>query len=141
MRGFGFDGTLQAVLVHGDQAVVDEAAMHGRSALEAGLHWVARREELPAAAERHWLVFVTIIPAPGGERYGGAVAAELWIDRAGGRGYKDLALQVNRMAEAMAGQVRLDGMTPAERRALGRALAALAPQAWAAAGELRAQTS
>lgn len=119
----GRGATLTAVVVDGDKAWFDEAALHGRTALEQQLRWVQNREEVSGGRTVN-PVWVYIRPAGGGRfQYYGLVASEIVVDEEEGIGYKYLADHVNRLDKAMKGQVDLSLLDDAGRKALAAALA------------------
>ncbi len=110
---------LTAVVIDGEQAVVDAAALHGRTPLEQKVRWVNSRDQVPAGRPVY-VVWLYIKPAgrAGGFVYHGVVAAEMWIDEAAGVGYKNLADHTNRLGRAMRGQVDLSLLDARARAAL-----------------------
>ncbi|WPD19830.1 YwhD family protein [Thermaerobacter composti] len=123
-------GGLAAILVDGDRAEVAPAALHAKSRVEQGVRWVDDPAQVPAGRQ-YWVVWIAQGGA-GGRGIRGAVASPMWIDRQAMVGYKHLAGHVNDMSRAMKGVVDLSGLTAAQRRAVGEAIRARAPQVWAA---------
>lgn len=118
----GRGAKLTAVVVDGDRAWFDEAALHGRTALEQSVRWAKSPDEVPGGRTVH-PVWVYIRPAPGGGfRYVGLVAVSMRIDEAAGVGYKSLAHHVNQLSKAMNGHVDLSELDAAGRAALLEAL-------------------
>lgn len=119
----GRGAALTAVMVDGDKAWFEEAALHGRTAIEQKVRWVTNRDEVPEGRTLN-PVWVYIRPAARGQfQYFGLVASEMVIDEAKGIGYKYLADHVNRLDKAMKGQVDLSLLDERGRRALAQALA------------------
>jgi len=118
------------------QGKFDAGALHGRSELESQLSFVEQRA-LVADGQPHWMVWVAIqldvsnLPV----RYHGLSVSELWIDPKRRIGYKSVAGQVNRMAEAMRGDVKVSVLTPALRRAVRQYLTTLNQTLWASSSE------
>src|SRR5690554_5859017 len=101
----GRGATLTAVVVDGQRAWFDEAALHGRTAVEQAVQWVKSPEEVPNG---RWIhpVWVYIRPAAGGGfRYFGLVAVSMLIDEDAGVGWKSLPEHVNQLSKAMNGHV------------------------------------
>ncbi|WP_042501298.1 YwhD family protein [Thermaerobacter marianensis] len=123
-------GGLAAILVDGDQAQVAPGALHAKSPVEQGVRWVDDPAQVPHGRQ-YWVVWIA---QGGGAGRGirGAVASPMWIDREAMVGYKHLAGHVNDMSRAMKGVVDLGGLTAAQRKAVGEAIRARAPQVWEA---------
>lgn len=119
----GRGATLTAVLVDGDNAWFEEAALHGRTALEQQVRWVDRREDVPNGRLVH-PVWVYIRPAGRGQfQYYGLVACDMVIDEENGIGHKQLGDHVNRLSKVMNGEIDLDLLDGRARKALAQALA------------------
>ncbi|HEY8552375.1 MAG TPA: YwhD family protein [Thermaerobacter sp.] len=123
-------GGLAAILVDGERAEVAPAALHAKSRVEQGVRWVDDPAQVPAGRQ-YWVVWIAQGGA-GGRGIRGAVASPMWIDRQAMVGYKHLAGHVNDMSRAMKGVVDLSGLTAAQRKAVGEAIRARAPQVWEA---------
>lgn len=130
--------SIVGIVFEGDEATVDNGALHARSHLEAGTKF----SDDPATKGKGervvnvWVACEGVVP----ERFLGAVSCELWVDRASGRGYKKLIEHVNRMSHAAGGRIDLPHLSPAQAKGLGRLLGALSPAAWERTGEaLRAK--
>lgn len=108
---------LAGVLVHGAEATLSNALMHGKSPVERGVTWVKKPEDVPRPT-RFWAVWVGAKHFPEGRGFAGVVATEMLIDTEAKLGYKNLAAQVNGMSQALAGKIDLAGMSVEERRAL-----------------------
>lgn len=101
----GRGAKLTAIVVDGDRAWFDEAALHGRTALEQTVTWVKSPDEVPAGRTVN-PVWVYIRPAGGGSfRYYGLVAVSMLIDEENGVGFKSLGEHVNQLSKAMNGTV------------------------------------
>src|SRR5262245_61926435 len=99
-----------AVVIEGDRATVDNGALHARSRVEAGVRFT----QDPAAhgcGERVRIVWV----ASTADRFVGAVATELWIDRAANQGWKRVSDLVNKMSAAVSGKLEVADLEPAQR--------------------------
>src|SRR5690606_17218003 len=118
----GRGAKLTAIVADGRRAWVDEAALHGRPALEQSVTWVKSPEGAPAGR--------TVNPASGsiraagggGIRYYGLVAASMSIDEESGVGYKNLAEHVNQLSKAMNGAVDVSALDEQGLAALRTAL-------------------
>lgn len=134
--------TVSSITVDGDEVKVARGALHGRSPLERGLTF----QPVPAGTPPGRLCFIVWVglASDHGERmrYAGLVASPLWIDRDHGVGYKDFARHVNDLDLATRGEVRLDGLTAAQREALAALLVRQGEDLWANASEsLRQQVT
>jgi hypothetical protein len=123
----GRDLAIAAVLIHGARAWVDHGALHGRSVVENGLELASGAP----AGERH--VFVWIAFKEGA--FHGAGASQVWIDKAGGRLFRDPRQQANAMALAARGGVDLSGLKREERATLRAFLQSCEPLLWDRAPE------
>lgn len=123
-------GGLAAILVDGDRATVSPGALHAKSPVEQGVRWVDDPAQVPGARQ-YWVVWIAQGGA-GGRGVRGAVASPMWIDRQAMVGYKHLARHVNDMSRALKGVIDLEGLSDAQRRAVGEAIRARAPQVWEA---------
>src|SRR5690606_21018655 len=118
----GRGAKLTAIVVDGRRAWFDEAALHGRTALEQSVTWVKSPEEVPAGRIVN-PVWVYIRPAGGGRfRYYGLVAVSMIIDEENGVGYKNLAEHVNQLSKAMNGAVDVSALDEQGLAALRTAL-------------------
>lgn len=118
----GRGAKLTAIVVDGERAWFDEAALHGRTALEQSIRWVKSPDEVPNGRSVH-PVWVYIRPAGGGGfRYYGLVAVSMLIDEDNGVGYKNLADHVNKLSKAMNGTVDVSALDEQGLAALRQAL-------------------
>ncbi|OUN01268.1 MAG: hypothetical protein BAA04_08170 [Firmicutes bacterium ZCTH02-B6] len=118
----GRGAKLTAIVVDGDRAWFDEAALHGRTALEQAVRWVKSPDEVPNGRTVN-PVWVYIRPARGGGfQYYGLVAVSMLIDEATGVGWKSLAEHVNQLSKCMNGHVDLHLLDERGRAALLAAL-------------------
>lgn len=115
--------TLTAVVIDDEKAWFDEAALHGRTAVEQQVTtWSRNRDEVPEGRTLY-PVWVYIRPASRGQfQYYGLVANEMVIDEERRIGYKNLADQVNRLEKAMKGHVDLSLLDEGARQRLLAAL-------------------
>lgn len=112
---------LTAVLIDGGRAWFDEAATHGRTALEQGLTWVSGAEEVPNG-RRVDIVWLFIKPRKGEYVYHGATASCMIIDEEAERGYKYLANHANQLGKAVKGGVDLSDLSESSKSGLINAL-------------------
>lgn len=110
-----------AVLIDGDRAWFDEAATHGRTALEQEIAWTTSPEEVPDGRQID-IVWLFIRPHKGEYRYHGATASSMIIDEEAKKGYKYLADHANQLAKAVKGGVDLHPLSDASKEALLKAL-------------------
>lgn len=123
--------TVIAVVFRGDEATVDNGALHARSKVETGVRFT-QDEAARGRGERVHVVWV----ASATDRFLGACSAEMWIDRATNQGWKRVSDLVNRMSSAVTGKIDLD-LSDVQRRSLGELLARLDPAAWERSSALR----
>lgn len=96
------DGTIQP----------DPGFLHGRSQIEKSVTMVDSVERLENP-QLFWIAWVAVeindanLPV----RFLGTSVSELFIDSSNKLGYKNLADQVNRMSEAMSGQIKLASLS------------------------------
>lgn len=121
--------SLVGVVVRDGVAKVDDAILHGRSDIERGIRFVPDRSTVDPE-EIHHVVFVAMRGGEGGLRYQGACSVELLINRSLRRGYRDIAASVNRISDAVDGEVDLGTMPPEDRRALARLLEERGRDVW-----------
>lgn len=118
----GRGAKLTAIVVDGDKAWFDEAALHGRTGLEQSITWVTSPEEVPEGRTVN-PVWIYIRPAARGSfRYFGVVAVSMIIDEKNNVGFKRLGEHVNMLGRAMNGEFVLDPLDDAGRAALLKAL-------------------
>lgn len=116
-----------ALIVSPDGSItLDPGVLHGRSALEGRLRMVVKRAEL-ANPQTHYVVWLAIELDASNQpvRYKGLSVAEILADSQGA-GFKSVAQQVNRMSEAIRGEVKVDALSPEVKRAVQRQLASTA---------------
>jgi hypothetical protein len=114
--------TLTAVVVDGDHAFFDAGALHGRSQAQQGIQFSRDTADVPNG-QRVVMIFLGVRDAePETAHYEGMIACMLLIDRAAGRGWRDLTQEAMAMRRVLDGTVNLDGLTAGERVALQRAL-------------------
>ena len=127
----GKDGpvAVHGIYFDGEQPVLDNGVLHGRSGPERGV----RFGEDPAleGKGRRVLVVWVATPATGGEApFMGAVACDYWVDAAAGSGYKKLSAHTNGICAAAGGKLDVASLTAAQRRALAALLERLSPEGW-----------
>ena len=114
--------TLTAVVVDSDYAFFDAGALHGRSQAQQGITFSRDRADVPDG-QRVAMIFLGVRDTePETARYEGMIACTLLIDRAAGKGWRDLTQEAMAMRRVLDGAVDLDGLTAGERIALQRAL-------------------
>lgn len=106
-----------AVLIDGNRAWFDEAATHGRTALEQGLKWVDSPDKVPNG-RRIDIVWLYIRPRQGKYQYYGATASHMVIDSEAGIGYKYLADHANQLEKAIKGVIDLSRLDERAKEAL-----------------------
>ena len=125
--------TLVAPLVIGPDgsSAWDAGALHGRSRIEQGLQWVTAREQVPSPCSA-WLVWVAMELDASNQpvRYKGLSASEILLNPAQGVGYKSVADHVNRISEAVRGQVNASRLDAAARASVSRHLMTLSGALW-----------
>lgn len=126
-------GTLITAFILAPDGTVrlDPGVLHGRSAIESAVRFVASRDQV-ADAQRYWVVWVAV-ELDGTDRpvrYRGLSVSELWIDPRHGTGYKVLAESVNRMTEAMGGGLNVRVLSGVEKTLVAAQLASLSPEVW-----------
>lgn len=117
----GQSPVITAVLIDGDRAWFDEAATHGRTALEQEISWMSSPEEVENGRTID-IVWLYIKPNKGEYVYHGATASNMIIDEEAGKGYKYLADHANQLAKAVKGGVDLSLLSQDSKRKLIDAL-------------------
>lgn len=124
-KGFGAGAidlsNVSSVIIDGDNAYVDDGALHAKSAVEKGIKFSMNIEDTPNG-RKCWLVWVAVDRHPEGTRYAGLTACEMRIDSEARRGWKILADHVNKMDQAMKRKIILDGLTDSEKKLLRQVL-------------------
>lgn len=121
--------TLVGVIVKDGQARVDDAVLHGRSDIERGIRFVPDPASFEPEEVYH-VVYVAMQGGDGGLRYQGACAVDLRINRTIRRGYRDIAGSVNRISDAVDGEVDLGLMSQADRTAFAQLLRERGKDVW-----------
>ena len=117
----GMTTVVTAVMIDGDKGWFDEAATHGRTALEQNLEWQASEDDVPNG-RRIDLVWLFIRPRKGEYTYHGATASHMIVDEEAGKGYKYLADHANQLSKAVKGGVDLSPLGENSKRVLQRVL-------------------
>jgi len=112
---------LTAVLIDGDKGWFDEAATHGRTAMEQKVTWTDSPEKVPNG-RRIDIVWLFIKPVGGEYAYAGATASHMIIDEAAGLGYKYLANHANQLGKAVKGHIDLGPLSESAKAVLKDAL-------------------
>ncbi len=132
----GPDGVVSVlgIVFEGDLATLDNAALHARSHLEAGILF---SEEAAARGRGEHVAYVWVVyPGQGlAPRYHGACSVDLWIDSASKTGFKRPLDHVNRMSEAVRGRIDVAALNPAQRASLAALLSGFSPRAWESSSE------
>jgi hypothetical protein len=144
-KGFGAGSidlsSVSSIIVDGDEAYIDDGALHAKSKVEKGIKFSINKEDVPNG-RKCWIVWVAVDRNEEGQFYGGLAACEMLVDPEARRGWKILADHVNRMDKAMKRQVLVEGMNDQEKAALKRALVEHNPQWWdRSSEELKRQVS
>lgn len=114
--------TLFAAVIDGDTIEIDAAALRGESAAERGIAFTDDRDAVPRG-RRVAVVWIGVrADVEGRDGYFSAVASLLRIDAESGRGYRPERHFAD-MIEAIQGAVRLDVLSPSERKRLRDLLA------------------
>lgn len=123
--GFG-SGTLDlnaisSVIIENDKAYIDLGAIHARSAVEKGIKFSPKKEDVPNG-EKMWIVWIAADRNAQGPYYAGVTVCEMLIDREARRGYKLLPEHVNKMDAAMKRKYITEGLNETELNALHKLL-------------------
>lgn len=126
---------LSSIIIDGDEAYIDIAAVHGRSKVERRIRFTTDRDEVPNG-RTCWVVWVAIDYNEAGERcYAGVTVCEMLIDTEERKGWKILADHVNNMDAALKRRFILDGINEIEKTALRNLLQEHNPEWWANSAE------
>ncbi len=114
---------------------LDPGALHGRSELEQRFHFGPKQSVCEASS--CWIVWLAIEldAANRPVRYKGASLCELLVNSQTKAAYKSMAEHVNRMSEAMRGEVRVERLPVDIRRAVREQLMAIGSELWQQASE------
>ena len=135
--------SLSVVMINGDEIVVDNGAIHGKSRFERGVDFrsFSAPEEVPNAT-RIGVVWVTLKRYETGMGYHGLCATEIFVNLDEMKGYKSMASLVNQMDGAMKGKVDLARLSDGEKGKLAGFLEQLRADLWAnTPDEVKAQLS
>lgn len=121
-----------ALLVTPDGSVrVDAGALHGRSQVEGEVTMVARHE---LVGEFQTVLVVWVAMELDGSnqpvRYKGVSVCQLLVNPKQRLGYKSLSEHVNRMGEAIRGDINIARLSQAQRRGVKEQLVALGAALW-----------
>lgn len=127
----GRDGpvAVHGVYFDGDEPVLDNGALHGRSEPERGI----RFGEEPAAegcGRRIHVVWVASAEGSPDAPFLGIVSGDYWVDAGARTGYKRLAAHTNGICSAAGGKVDVAGLALAQRMAVAGLLERLSPEGW-----------
>ena len=111
-------------------ARLDPGALHGRSELEH--RFAFGPKQAVGEASSCWIVWIAIEldAANRPVRYKGASLCELLVNSQTKAAYKSMAEHVNRMSEAMRGEVRVERLPADIRRAVKEQLMTSGPELW-----------
>ncbi|WJH35766.1 YwhD family protein [Paenibacillus sp. CC-CFT747] len=132
-KGFGAGSidlsNVSSVIIDGDEAYLDNGALHAKSKVEKGIKFSTNKEDVPNG-RKCWIVWVAVDRSEEGQFYGGIAACEMLVDPEARKGWKVLADHVNRMDKAMKRQILVDGLDEREKAALHRYLTEFNPEWW-----------
>ncbi len=124
-KGFGAGSidlsSVSSVIIDGDQAYIDDGALHAKSAVEKGIKFSTVKEDTPNG-RKCWIVWVAVDRKEEGSYYAGVTACEMLVDTEARRGWKILADHVNKMDQAMKRKVIVEGLSPQEKSLLREVL-------------------
>lgn len=114
---------ITGVMIDGDDVFFDEAATHGRSALEQGIEWVSSLDAVPNP-RRIFVVWLFIRPDRVSREYTyhGVVAVDMYIDSEAKKGYKRLGHHAKQLGRAFQGEIDLSILTDDAKAKLVEAL-------------------
>jgi hypothetical protein len=120
-KGFGAGSidlnNVSSIIIDGDEAYLDNGALHAKSKVEKGIKFSPNPEDTPNG-RTCWLVWVAVDRKEDGSYYAGLTACEMRIDTEARRGWKLLVDHVNRMDAAMKRKVMVDGLNDKEKTLL-----------------------
>jgi hypothetical protein len=137
-KGFGAGSidlsSVSSMIIDGDQAYLDNGALHAKSKVEKGIKFSADKAAVPNG-RTCWIVWVAVDRDEQGQYYGGLTACEMLVDTEARRGWKILADHVNRMDKAMKRQILVEGLNDTEKAALQRSLQEFNEEWWERSGD------
>jgi hypothetical protein len=110
---------------------LDSGALHGRSQIEGQVTMVSRQEL--AGESQPVLVVWVALELDGANRpvrYKGVSVCQILVNPKQQLGYKSLSEHVNRMGEAIRGDINIARLSPEQRRAVTQQLVALGEALW-----------
>ncbi len=117
-KGFGAGSIdlnqVSSLIIDGDEAYLDNGALHGKSVIEKGIKFSMSKEDTPQG-RRCWIIWVATDRKVEGTYYAGVTACEMLVDTEARRGWKILADHVNKMDQAMKRRIVLDGLSDKEK--------------------------
>jgi hypothetical protein len=131
-----------ALVVSPDGSIrVDAGALHGRSQVEGEVTMVTRHE-LVGEFQPVLVVWVAVEldGANHPVRYTGLSVCQILVNPKQQLGYKSLSEHVNRMGEAMRGDINVARLSPAQRRGVKEQLVGLGAALWDASDDVLKQT-
>ena len=126
-----------ALMIAPDGTVtLDPGVLHGRSALEGSLQMVAKRDEVPEP-QTHRVVWIAVELDAANKPlcYKGLSVADMFVNASARVGFKSLAQQVNRMSEAMRGDVNVNALPASVRQGLKQQLLSIGRELWTRSSE------
>lgn len=122
---------LSSVIIDGDEAYVDIAAIHGRSKVERRIRFSTDKADVPNG-RKCWVVWVAMGRNDDNQKYyAGVTACEMLVDTEARKGWKILADHVNKMDKALKRHYILEGLNETEKTALRNLLQEHNPDWWA----------
>ncbi|MEW9699236.1 YwhD family protein [Paenibacillus sp. SI8] len=132
-KGFGAGAidlsSVSSIIIDGEEAYLDEGALHAKSKIEKGIKFSMNKEDVPNG-RKAWIVWVAVDRTEEGAYYAGLSACEMLVDTEARKGWKILADHVNKMDAAMKRKFILDGLDGKERAALKNQLVAHNEEWW-----------
>ena len=127
-----------ALLIAPDGSIrLDVGALHGRSQVEGQVTMVSR-QELVGESQPVLVVWVALELDGANQpvRYKGLSVCQILVNPKQQLGYKSLSEHVNRMGEAIRGDINIARLGPEQRRAVKQQLVALDASLWSASDEV-----
>lgn len=139
-HGFGAGmidlSNLSSIIIDGDTAYIDIAAIHAKSKVEKRIKFYTDKAEVPNG-RKCWVVWVAVDRNENGSYYAGVTACEMLIDEEARKGWKILAHHVNLMDKALKRNYILDGLNEVEKEALKKVLVEYRKEWWDNSPELQ----
>lgn len=120
---------LSSVLIEGDTAKIDLGLKHAKSRVERGIKFSADESAAPNG-KLYWIVWVAIDHNEKGPYYAGVTACPMRIDAEAREGWKNLALHVNRMDDALKRRIKVAELPSEGKKALTKLLTENSREMW-----------